>query len=91
MHNKGKVFVFLKHMPPVSLSLLPSPNICSIGLKSAAFVLVGDVSWAIYRVICYCIRDGERHKELEQATMLPAVAPGSLKRKIKRGYSMMWQ
>lgn len=70
----------------LSPSLLPSPNICSNELKSAPFVLVGDVSWAIYRHVCYCVRPSERHEDLEQATMLPAGAPGSLRGNIKN----MW-
>lgn len=58
-------------------------------LKSAPFVLVSDISWAIYRDVCYCVRPSERHKELEQVTIFPAVAPGSLRGKIKKHVSLV--
>lgn len=59
--------------------------------EPAPFVLLGDVQRAIYRDVCYCVRPCERHKEPEQATMFPVVAPGSARGKGLRtcGFSMM--
>lgn len=56
--------------------------------------MLGDVPWAIYRYVCYCVRPCERHKEPEQATMVPVVAPGSLRGKLKKmwpKYKELWE
>lgn len=46
--------------------------------EPALFAFPGDVPWAIYRDVCYCVRPCERHKELEQTAMFLVVAPGFL-------------
>lgn len=69
----------------------PSLHPPTSAAEPAPFVLLGDVQRAIYRDVCYCVRPCERHKEPEQATMFPVVAPGSAGGKSLRtcGFSMM--